>query len=266
MFSRLKRAFTLIELLVVIAIIAILAAILFPVFAKAREAARKISCISNMKQIGTASTMYVQDNDGAYPDSRVTGQINLTAGYYGAEHLCKYALRLYENDGQTLGGIGKVYFPYTKNIQIFRCPSDPGNRQWAEGCGMPTTPNTIAPRPFDKSSSYHQRHAHDAYASIKGTAVNESVIEKPASLALFVEEAWHGPSDKGGPYCWSGPDTGTKTFNAVYYDGHAKATKINFVTGNNTIGSYDLNWFFNSRAGINAGGHYDFGGGPTDVE
>src|SRR5438552_168998 len=68
--SSARRGFTLIELLVVIAIIAILAAILFPVFARAREAARKISCLSNVKQLGTASVMYHTDYDGAYPDSR----------------------------------------------------------------------------------------------------------------------------------------------------------------------------------------------------
>src|ERR1700710_372843 len=62
-----RRAFTLIELLVVIAIIAILAAILFPVFAQAREKARAISCLSNEKQIGTGLLMYVQDFDEMYP-------------------------------------------------------------------------------------------------------------------------------------------------------------------------------------------------------
>src|SRR5438445_788629 len=61
---RQRRGFTLIELLVVIAVIAILAAILFPVFAQAREAARQTSCGSNMRQIGMAIKMYVQDNDG----------------------------------------------------------------------------------------------------------------------------------------------------------------------------------------------------------
>src|SRR5579859_6644071 len=64
---RTKRAFTLIELLVVIAIIAILAAILFPVFAQAREKARAATCLSNQKQIGLAIMMYVQDYDETFP-------------------------------------------------------------------------------------------------------------------------------------------------------------------------------------------------------
>src|SRR5262245_63621885 len=65
--SRIRSGFTLIELLVVIAIIAILAAILFPVFAKAREQARKTSCLSNMKQITMAGLMYAQDYDETWP-------------------------------------------------------------------------------------------------------------------------------------------------------------------------------------------------------
>jgi prepilin-type N-terminal cleavage/methylation domain-containing protein len=64
---RQRGGFTLIELLVVIAIIAILAAILFPVFAQAREKARQTTCVSNLKQIGTAFMMYVQDYDETYP-------------------------------------------------------------------------------------------------------------------------------------------------------------------------------------------------------
>src|SRR6476619_5175287 len=67
MFQAKKKAFTLIELLVVIAIIAILAAILFPVFGRARENARRSSCQSNLKQIGLGIAQYTQDNDEAYP-------------------------------------------------------------------------------------------------------------------------------------------------------------------------------------------------------
>ncbi len=92
---RATAAFTLIELLVVIAIIAILAAILFPVFAKAREKARQISCTSNLKQIGLAVTQYCQDWDEA------TMIANHTTGY-------SWYLPLQ---------------PYVKSDQVFRCPS-----------------------------------------------------------------------------------------------------------------------------------------------
>ncbi|MHB8993998.1 MAG: DUF1559 family PulG-like putative transporter [Armatimonadota bacterium] len=89
-----KRGFTLIELLVVIAIIAILAAILFPVFAKAREKARQSSCLSNVKQLGLGLLSYAQDHDEMLP-----------AFSYGG---IKW-------DG--------LIQPYVKNTQIFRCPS-----------------------------------------------------------------------------------------------------------------------------------------------
>ena len=100
-----NRGFTLIELLVVIAIIAILAAILFPVFAQARESARSISCLSNMKQIGLALKMYGQDYDETYPNIRLwadpsSGDLN--------KGLC------WKN----------VVQPYIKNKAIFQCPSN----------------------------------------------------------------------------------------------------------------------------------------------
>jgi len=75
-----RRGFTLIELLVVIAIIAILAAILFPVFAQAREAARKTTCASNMKQIATATLLYMQDYDELFPGSSTDARYNQKTG------------------------------------------------------------------------------------------------------------------------------------------------------------------------------------------
>ncbi len=96
-----RRGFTLIELLVVIAIIAILAAILFPVFAKAREKARQSSCLSNLKQIGTGMMMYVQDYDELYP-----------------QHTAVFAA------AQMPGSWPNRVMPYVKNTQLFKCPSD----------------------------------------------------------------------------------------------------------------------------------------------
>lgn len=107
-----RRGFTLIELLVVIAIIAILAAILFPVFARARENARRASCQSNMKQIGMGIMQYVQDYDDTYPQA-----------YW------------YKNNAGDSGGYMQwsgMIQPYVKNAQMFVCPSDPNG-------GLPPT-------------------------------------------------------------------------------------------------------------------------------
>jgi prepilin-type N-terminal cleavage/methylation domain-containing protein/prepilin-type processing-associated H-X9-DG protein len=116
MHMRRKRAFTLIELLVVIAIIAILAAILFPVFAKAREKARQTSCLSNLKQIGLAFAQYLQDYDSLYPNCAVG-----TAGTNAPPtNTCST---------DWTGWISNGIVPYIKNYQIFSCPdTSPG---WA---------------------------------------------------------------------------------------------------------------------------------------
>ena len=102
--SVLRRAFTLIELLVVIAIIAILAAILFPVFAQAREKARQTACLSNCRQIGMAFTMYATDYDSFLP-------------------LTTFPVASNSWTDQTQ--------PYIKNRQIYRCPSD-DSTNWSQ--------------------------------------------------------------------------------------------------------------------------------------
>jgi prepilin-type N-terminal cleavage/methylation domain-containing protein/prepilin-type processing-associated H-X9-DG protein len=107
-------AFTLIELLVVIAIIAILAAILFPVFAQAREKARQASCLNNLKQAGIGMMQYVQDYDGTYPHNAGNATVN---------------------NYPDINSLGQVYpfnihwqqqlYPYHKSWAIYLCPSDP---------------------------------------------------------------------------------------------------------------------------------------------
>ncbi|GIV21100.1 MAG: hypothetical protein KatS3mg023_2851 [Armatimonadota bacterium] len=108
---RLRNAFTLIELLVVIAIIAILAAILFPVFAQARDKARQASCLSNVKQIGTAMMMYAQDYDEVLPRNAYADAPRVLEG----EHFTNCSTPRWMD----------VIQPYVKNLQIFNCPSDP---------------------------------------------------------------------------------------------------------------------------------------------
>ena len=99
-----SRGFTLIELLVVIAIIAILAAILFPVFQKVRENARRASCGSNLKQLGLGFTQYTQDADEKYPGG--TAPVTDTKNY-----------------GQGTGWAGQIY-PYVKSNGVYICPDD----------------------------------------------------------------------------------------------------------------------------------------------
>ena len=137
------RGFTLIELLVVIAIIAILAAILFPVFQKVRENARKTSCLSNEKQIGLAMIQYSQDYDEALVNAW-NGQGPSGAGNAG-----------YQASSSTPGNIRykwmDMIYPYVKSTQVFHCPDDSGllggsgtyvPYQMLGQTGQPATPNT----------------------------------------------------------------------------------------------------------------------------
>ena len=127
-----SKGFTLIELLVVIAIIAILAAILFPVFAQAREKARQTTCQSNLKQFGNAFNMYKQDYDETFPFGGWFGQ-DVGSGAPNAD-----------NDR---GGDWQItLLPYSKNMGIYACPSSSDIHKnpsdWNRTC---TARDTLAP-------------------------------------------------------------------------------------------------------------------------
>lgn len=205
--SRTPRGFTLIELLVVIAIIAILAAILFPVFAQAREAARKASCQSNLKQISTAIGMYNQDFDGSYPMVR-----------YGN-------VAVHDTWKQEL-------YPYTKNLGIFQCPSNSGATGTLTNgdCGYSAGSVSVPPQSYAWATANGANPAENAFSYGEGVGgPNEAIIQQTASQLVVVESistcadlcewcAYYG----AGP---SANNAHSGTSNFLFADYHVKAMK-----------------------------------------
>ena len=200
-----SNGFTLIELLVVIAIIAILAAILFPVFARAREKARQTSCLSNMKQIGLAAMQYVQDYDEKWH-----------------RHYFPTGTSWPQPDGSTPTSSiiwTHMVYPYVNNTQVFLCPSDPENMT------------------FSGASSYHY-----AFNYYNGGIMNHrklADIQFPSETLVYVD----GGSYIANPFSSPGADPALKTnpgghyyrdavkawhndgCNVCFADGHAKWRK-----------------------------------------
>jgi prepilin-type N-terminal cleavage/methylation domain-containing protein/prepilin-type processing-associated H-X9-DG protein len=189
-----RRGFTLIELLVVIAIIAILAAILFPVFAKAREKARQASCQSNLKQLMTAFRQYVQDADEVCPHK---------PGYWAGTPDYNRSFLRYQ------------FQPYIKNWQVYKCPS--------MNTGLEGDPSNI---------TYQWMYAYGYNETLCG--VEDSAIRYPAELTTLADSvhfqlnaghcAWANvcqasctPALQIGKNCRH-----TAGSNLAYYDGHVK--------------------------------------------
>jgi prepilin-type N-terminal cleavage/methylation domain-containing protein/prepilin-type processing-associated H-X9-DG protein len=194
--TRNRHGFTLIELLVVIAIIAILAAILFPVFAKAREAARKANCVSNLRQLGLAFDMYASDYDDTLP---VT--------YYPANGFCCWHHYLYVD---TLG-------PYLKNADVLICPSDP----WKGG----PEGGIVLPIGNRKTSYLLVRCLSVANGGVNAgltwpvQAHSLADVSYPAQKIIAREmNTFH----MGGELLWSGINLDRAKYNALFVDGHVK--------------------------------------------
>ncbi len=205
-----RNAFTLIELLVVIAIIAILAAILFPVFAQAREKARQASCLSNARQIGMGVRMYVQDYDETIP---------LWHAYSKKTAVIHYGI---EVDLQ----------PYLKNLQIFKCPNDVGGP--FQRTDVPGTSSYFAAY---GSSYYFERRCFSVVngfsisnnvPTTRATAiVSDPMFERPAESVLMRDEMfpWFNPAiDTANYWGYSGfyQAWHAQGGSAIFVDGHAK--------------------------------------------
>ena len=198
-----KRGFTLIELLVVIAIIAILAAILFPVFARARESARRTVCLSNTKQILMGITMYTQDYDHHYLPP-VPTPASPPAGSYPCKP-CRF------DNGAWVGTVQ----PYIKSTQIFVCPSDAGvPTTFAAGLNDPI--NKTSPTPDSMAAFYGSSYCLNV--AVERRKVESGILD-PTDTYMGAEiYPWHTPD---GPSYISGK-TGNPSRMAFFCDGHAK--------------------------------------------
>jgi prepilin-type N-terminal cleavage/methylation domain-containing protein/prepilin-type processing-associated H-X9-DG protein len=244
-------AFTLIELLVVIAIIAILAAILFPVFAQAREKARQTACLNNQKQVGTAMLMYTQDYDEMLP-----------LGYTAA--------------GNSLGDVEPFASPtapdnwirgimtYLKSYQVLRCPS--------------AVPATLANGPKQGPVP-----TGESDASIQGNAVimqrGLAEIPAPAEIVFLGEENirvsrallrpryrngtnprvfehWHGFEPTTNPLVERYNSTHNEGGNVLYCDGHAKWSKYKSLRSGHFGLKPDQPWSLTNFSNPDGGGTY----------
>ncbi|HLK55247.1 MAG TPA: DUF1559 domain-containing protein [Chthonomonadaceae bacterium] len=228
-YRRSDGAFTLIELLVVIAIIAILAAFLFPVFAQARESARQTVCTSNVREIGLAVKMYVQDYDETYP---IFYAYNTQDPVTGA--------RAWSGDPPHKG-VELLLMPYSKNRDLFKCPDDSGGPALTDpmyGCPGRNSYQACygSSYRFDNGSfsivANESSQNNSLYTSSR--IVTEASFAAPADTRIMRDEMmpWFGTDPKYGYIPGYFQRWHSRGGGIVYADGHSK-----FVV---TSGGFDL--------------------------
>lgn len=217
-----KRGFTLIELLVVIAIIAILAAILFPVFAQAREKARQSSCLSNLKQMGTATMMYAQDYDEC-----------MASWNFDTKGLMP------ENVAYGWNMPFFIWQPYIKSYQVFSCPSATDQQARVGGVGAATAQYPA----FNQNYGYNE-YIYDSRRNLYKLSTLANSQHGVANIVTIAESNFSGifnDWDAGGTnnatyptnnlarvmLANPGPKPRHNGSQVIYADGHAKYIPLN---------------------------------------
>jgi prepilin-type N-terminal cleavage/methylation domain-containing protein/prepilin-type processing-associated H-X9-DG protein len=219
-----QSGFTLIELLVVIAIISLLAAFLFPAFSRARENARRSSCLSNLKQIGLGMTQYARDFDDRLPRNDTTINVDTWV--------------------DTLQ-------PYIKNDQVFVCPSDDAPHVQAQGSGRETSYAINQIYYQDKSQNLFEANVGgitparlSTIADASGTITvgdgmeSYQVFPSPGASTVAVDANSSFPSFGDGAQRGKFVGRHIGTTNWLFFDGHAKSLRISTVAVLNSANQY----------------------------
>ena len=205
-----KSAFTLVELLVVVAIIALLTAILLPVFFSVRGKARQTVCVSNLRQIGLAISLYSQDYDDYYPWANDPSDTNTSPNIWASQPA-------YQAQVFAMQPLQDVLAPYIKNKDLWRCPGDSGYTQLDISAyeGNTVIPLNATPTAFDAfHTSYLYRTEiallHTPYGSLVAYDSN-NVAHEGAEVNVLMDGngSWHG-----------GILVNQKRYNELMGDGH----------------------------------------------